>query len=398
MSFNFVADRVIRDKAYPALTQHSAEPYTPEWREFVQHWPNTVPCELHEHCVTHGYPCQLYNITDNFPENSFYTIGLGFFNFNIDYFKLLPNTVTTLIYNNKLRLLFYYHEGDNPYLIKQRLDTLCQAHGLNLDCYRFVSGNSAADNIEKFAWFPDHELLYWHRNREHLPVPISNTSKKNQFTLLSRTHKWWRATVVSDLHRSGLLKNSQWSYNTIVDIADRFEDNPIEIDTLNLREYLINFINNGPYLCDHLSVSEHNDHSLLVAEHFVNSYFSVVLETHFDADSSAGTFLTEKTFKCLKHGHPFVLVAPQNSLQKLRDLGYRTFDHAIDNTYDTISDNTQRWQAIKNTILQLTNVKNMDQWFDQCHEDLNYNQALYSSNKYNRIDNLYKKIINESRQ
>lgn len=396
VSFNFVADRIVQDKAYPALAQWSAEPYTAEWRQFVQHWPNTVPCELHEHCATHGYPYQLYHITDDFPKNSFYTIGLGFFNFDIDYFALLSSAVKTSIRDCRLRLLFYYHEGDNPYLIKQRLDALCQDHALSVDCYCFVSGNTAADNIKNFAWFPDHELLYWHRNRVQPPTPINTLPRKNQFTLLSRTHKWWRATVVADLHRNNLLQNSQWSYNTNIEVADRFEDNPIEIDVLNLREHVTTFVNNGPYRCDELSTEEHNNHSLVVPEHYADSYCSIVLETHFDADASLGAFLTEKTFKCLKHGHPFVLVAPQNSLQKLRELGYRTFDHAIDNSYDKIANNTQRWQAIKNTIQQLAKIDNMDRWFDQCRSDLQYNQALYTSNKYNHINDLYNKITNDS--
>ena len=47
--FDFVADCITGDKAYPAFSQHSAEPYTLAWRQFVNHWPNTVPVELHEH-------------------------------------------------------------------------------------------------------------------------------------------------------------------------------------------------------------------------------------------------------------------------------------------------------------------------------------------------------------
>ena len=52
--FNFVTDRIINDKIYPALATWEAQPYTPGWRNFVRNWPNTVPIELLEHCRTHN--------------------------------------------------------------------------------------------------------------------------------------------------------------------------------------------------------------------------------------------------------------------------------------------------------------------------------------------------------
>jgi hypothetical protein len=61
---NFVADRVVRNKAYPALARWSAQPYTNEWRQFVQHWPNTVPAELYEHFNTHGIEYKLSDFTN----------------------------------------------------------------------------------------------------------------------------------------------------------------------------------------------------------------------------------------------------------------------------------------------------------------------------------------------
>jgi len=161
--FNFVADQVIQHKAYPALAIWPADPYTPEWRQFGQHWPFTVPVNLHDHCITHQYPIQIYDTSD-FPVGSFYTIAPVFFNFKIDYIELLSATIKHHVKNKTLRLLFYYNEGDNPYLIKLRLDILCIKNNLPVDCYQFISANTVADAIENFIYFPSHELLYWERN------------------------------------------------------------------------------------------------------------------------------------------------------------------------------------------------------------------------------------------
>lgn len=388
--FNFVCDRVINDKAYPALARHVAEPYTPAWREFVQHWPNTVPCELHEHCATHAFPYSIQTIKEPYTWNDFYTIGLGFFNFDVDYFKLLHPDVLQELQQLNLRVLFYYHEGDNPYHIKQRLDNLCVQHNLSTDCYRFISGNTAANNLENFAWFPDHELLYWHRNRRVLPTPVNLEPRLYDFTLLSRTHKWWRATVVADLHRCGLLDSSQWSYNTI-DIGDQEQDNPIEIDSFDcLRDDVHAFLAQAPYTCDSLSAEEHNDHHRIETQHYTDSYFNIVLETHFDADGSGGAFLTEKTFKPIKHAQPFVVVGAPGSLQALRDLGYRTFDHAIDNSYDTVQDNTKRWIGVKSVIEQIK--QNPAEYFARCKDDVVHNQQLFLSSKYARLNRLLERL------
>jgi hypothetical protein len=382
LKFNFRADAVVRGKAYPALAEWQARPYTEEWRQFVNYWPNTVPCELHEHCETHGFP---YTISST--SGDFYTIGIGFFNFNVDYFELIPPPIL----ESGMTILFYYHEGDNPVNIKQRLDSLCNLHNLSTDCYRFISGNTAADSIKNFAWFPDHELLYWHRNWAVVAPMINLAPRSNDFTLLSRTHKWWRATVVTDLHRSGLLDRSLWSYNTL-DIGDLPQNNPIEIDAFeHLRTDMQSFLTGAPYVCDQSTADDHNDHHRAEISHYTTSYCNIVLETHFDADGSGGAFLTEKTFKPIKFGQPFVIVGAPGTLQALRDLGYRTFDHAIDNRYDLEHNNTLRWTKIKSAIAQIKQ-QNMAEWFANCLDDIQHNQQVFLSSKYNRLNNLLKRL------
>ena len=378
--FNFRVDAVIRGKAYPALAEWPASPYTSEWRQFVNHWPNTVPCELHEHCATHGFP---YTISSQ--RGDFYTIGIGFFNFDVDYFALIPPQIL----ESGTPILFYYHEGDNPFDIKQRLDTLCIQHGLPTSCYQFVSGNTAADQIAGFHYFPDHELLYWHRNQDVVPSAINLETRPYDFTLLSRTHKWWRATVVADLHTSGLLDQSLWSYNT-VSIGDLEQDNPIELDVLDLREDVHKFLQHAPYTCDAGSSDDHNNHHITELSHYTNSYCNIILETHFDADGSGGAFLTEKTFKPIKFGQPFVVVGAPGSLQALKDLGYRTFDHVIDPSYDSIQNNTLRWVAIKSVIAQIK--KNPAEFFSACVDDVAHNQQLFLSSKYTRLNNLLERL------
>jgi hypothetical protein len=395
-SNNFIADSVVQGKACPALATWRATPYTPEWRQFVQHWPNTVPAELYEHFNTHNIHYKLSDINYNeyTTNGSYYTIGVGFFNFDVDYFKLMNQTVFVELQAGRIQALFYYHEGDNPYHIKNHLDTLCIKHDLDTNCYKFISGNTQADNIKNFAYFPDHELLYWHRNRKIPATPVHTNKRLYDFTVLSRTHKWWRATAMTDLHKAGLLENCLWSYRTDVALNEPETDNPIEVDTLGIRADIADFLNNGPYTCDTLTADQQNDHHIIETAHYADSYCNLVLETHFDADGSDGAFLTEKTFKPIKHGQPFVIIGCAGSLATLRKLGYRTFDHAIDNSYDDIKDNTQRWLAVKAAISKLKS-QDLHSWFESCKSDVEHNQQLFCSAKADRLNTLLERLHND---
>jgi hypothetical protein len=394
MSFNFVADRIVAGKAYPALTTWSAEPYTEEWREFGSHWPYTIPCNLLDHCAEHRFPYNLYTV-DSYPERSLYPIALQFFDFGIDYFGVIDPTVLEQIRLQKLTIMFYYDEGDNPHLIKNRLDQLCCDHNLKDSCYKFVTANTAASSIPGFVCLQSDELLFWQRNLYVPATPVHCNPRSKEFTVLSRTHKLWRATVMADLKRQGLLDNSYWSYRTDVAVTeDPKIDNPIELVSKIIKSDLDKFLKNAPYACDTLTSDQHNNHGITEIEHFQNSYCSVILETHFDANGSNGAFLTEKTFKAIKHGHPFVIIGTPGSLNTLRLLGYRTFDHAIDNSYDLELDNVQRWIKIVDTI---TKIKNQDihKWFLQCVDDITHNQQLFSRSKYQTLNILHKALTND---
>lgn len=391
--FNIVCDRIVRGKAYPALTTHSAEPYTAAWSRFIDHAPRTVPAELLEYCDQHSVAYKLYTI-DNFPVGSYYIVHLGFFDFGVDYIGLLPEAVFDAVKNSQLRILFYYHEGDDPHKIKNRLDSLCAAYKLNYNVYKFVSGNTQAADIENFVYFADHELLYYNRNKNHTKILKTIGSQMRTFTCLTRTHQWWRATALADLHRRGLLDNSYWSYNPAITVGNTIEDCPIEIDTLNIRDDLMRFMQGGPYTADDLTSDDHNNHSLTVEEHYRNASCNIVVETLFDADGSGGAFLSEKTFKPIKHGQAFVVAGCAGTLQVLRDLGYRVFDSVIDTSYDLITDNTQRWIALR-TVIESIAHGDLDRFRRACAADVRHNQQLFLSTKANRLNMLIRKIQND---
>lgn len=379
-----------RHVGYPNLARFSARPYTPEWRQFEQHYPRTVPLRLLMYLKHLGITWKL-STTDNYNSGAWYPVGLGWFDFTFDYFGAMSDFVRRALKQKQLKVLFYYHEGDNPFHIKQRLNELVAQYSLPMDCYVFVSANTAAQKINNFVYFPDHEFFFGFVNREQRPK-IGNVARNYTFTMLSRTHKAWRASVVSDLHRHQLLDHSLWSYGLVNDTTDEGED-PIQSlsDPIWAQERQA-FISNAPYMCDTFNTSQQNDHHVVNNDLYTRSYCHIVLETHFDADGSGGTFLTEKTYKCIKYGQPFVIAGPQGSLQALRDAGYRTFDSTIDNEYDNISDNTQRWIALRNTITAIKNHTDHRQWLRSCQIDCDHNQRLFAQRMRPAVNSLLERL------
>lgn len=86
--------------------------------------------------------------------------------------------------------------------------------------------------------------------------------------------------------------------------------------------------------------------------------FSVVNETTFYTDwwFNSARFLSEKTFKPVAYGHPFILVSVPNSLTLFRELGYKSFHPFIDESYDTELNDFERLLKIGKEIKRLSEM------------------------------------------
>jgi hypothetical protein len=104
--------------------------------------------------------------------------------------------------------------------------------------------------------------------------------------------------------------------------------------------------------------------------------------------------LTEKTFKPIRQGQPFVVFGTPNSLATLKRLGYRTFDQYIDNSYDQELNNTERFKLLLSSVKKLAG-QDLHSWYQQCLEDVKHNQDLFLSSKYDRLNNLRHQLLNK---
>jgi hypothetical protein len=93
---------------------------------------------------------------------------------------------------------------------------------------------------------------------------------------------------------------------------------------------------------------EHENENL-----FLDSYISIVTETSFYIDND---FISEKIWKPLYQFHPFIVVGRPHLLKYLKEIGFKTFDWLLDETYDTIEDDVLRMEAIIKQIKKLNEL------------------------------------------
>lgn len=371
---------------YPNLSRWRAEPRTQQWRQYDHHAPYTVPLRLELFVREMQYPVHCYQ-TQSAPSGTWYPVGISWWDLETDYVGMIPGASLDLIRQGHLRLMFYYHEGDNPRRIRQHIDQCLGQHLVPLHAAILISGNSAADQVPGCLYFDDFECWFATLNKHQAADVPRAASRSKNFTVLSRTHKWWRAVIMHDLLQDGILDHGYWSYGD-QQCGDHWQNNPIFCPD---REHTVrDFVTRGARSADDLDQQQHNDHHSVNADLYQHSYFHVVLETHFDADQSGGTFLTEKTYKCIKYGQPFFIAGPCGSLEVLRNHGYRVFDHVIDSSYDLEPDPTRRWQKLR-AIIANTDQKAHD-LFVQCLPDAIHNQRLFAARANIAVNTLLKKI------
>ena len=101
--------------------------------------------------------------------------------------------------------------------------------------------------------------------------------------------------------------------------------------------------------------TDHPMHScwLSLFDQSADSLLYLVTETVADGRR---LHLTEKTFKPIALGMPFVIVGTAGSLEYLRGYGFKTFGHLWDESYDTITDPHERIRSIAGVLGSLCNL------------------------------------------
>jgi hypothetical protein len=374
--------------------------------------PYVMPMTLHKFLDNHEINYDIVDIEDA-DYSAWYNINLYFFDFNCDYFTYLNPRVLYKIRHKELRLLFTYGEPDDPFAIDKRLRDLCEAHDIDRESIFFISGNTIADSIDGMAYVCESEYLFEIQNTV-TPEPTIFERKTKKYTCLNRVHKQYRKEFVYNLWKDGLTEDAYVSYGNVPN-KDNREDYwivnpkfmnsaiheerwpkpsriPPEQYVKGIKHVDASFDRMLPMSADNLNTDNHNDHSMSVDYLFTDSYWNIVMETYLNA--TGGVFLTEKTFKPIKYGQPFVILGTTGSLAYLKEQGYKTFSPWIDESYDQEENIRWRWYALIELARKFskTSLEDLHKQHTEMTSVILHNQAWFKRNKRQELEQALKRL------
>ncbi len=238
-----------------------------------------------------------------------------------------------------------------------------------IDYVKTLSKNLNLEEI-KVEWFSLFEYQLWDVISHQLTTPLETLEIKKydkKFINFNRRWRLHRPLMMVLLKDKNLLDKGFISFGK----SDEAKDNWY----YKLHE-LLNYYRNDQMILEILERNQdirslpplYLDTSDLVTNraeqtnstdrYYLNSYFSIVNETtyHTKPGYDGIPFLSEKIFKTIAMKHPFVLVSVPNSLRYLKELGYKTFDTVIDESYDLETDDGARALKIIKEVERLINL------------------------------------------
>lgn len=118
--------------------------------------------------------------------------------------------------------------------------------------------------------------------------------------------------------------------------------------------------------------------------------FSVVTETHSNSYDNTSLFYSEKTFRCISHLQPFIILGQPDCNANLSTLGYKLYDDWFDYSFDSIENEKRRIKELVKQIEHLSkkldkmrNNEKLD-WRFKNDRVLEYNFEILRSNILNR--------------
>lgn len=187
------------------------------------------------------------------------------------------------------------------------------------------------------------------------PIKFEPSQDKNLFMCLNRVPKPFRLQMVATLFHRGLDQYGKISYTDGGNTGIWFNmKDPTIAETC---EYISK---HRPEQLLDTDTMEFNLADTLPLEMYSNTFMYLNTETF----GSPGTvFFSEKVFKPLFVGMPFVLLGNPGSLDQLHQMGYYTFNQWWDESYDHEYDLSKRIHMICDIIEKLS-VLNTDQLID----------------------------------
>jgi hypothetical protein len=263
------------------------------------------------------------------------------------------------------------------------LDSWCKKCGLAKHQVYYIHGNlKGADFCANmsFTYIPIDNFYCWVPELFDTPVLFQPSDSRDLYLSYNRRPRPHRTLLLCELIQYCLLDRGLVSYhgNAVKDSVERVQLNrrPELKREARILDSLI------PMEID-MDLGTNNPAWNIVQEHYQRTFLSLVPETLYDNDV---IFFSEKTWKTIAVGHPFMLVSSRGMLKKLRDEGYYTFGSFWDESYDNIPGLGDR---IRHIVLELERLSRLSReelisMRTKMEPIVKHNQALFNARYQDR--------------
>lgn len=236
-----------------------------------------------------------------------------------------------------------YSGCDNNYDL-EILDKWIKNSGFNPKSIHYISGNLMIDKIAKqknleFDCIPVSTFDNWINYLEIKDKPIVNFEPiNNNFLYLTynRNPRHHRKIFLSRMLSKDLLQYGRISMNKF--ITENYNQLPDDDPIKRLHDLT-------PIIIDKsLDINWAND---VTTNDYTYTFMSIITESLTDKNT---LFLSEKIFKPIATGHPFMVIGNKGTLKKLRELGFMTFDRWFNESYDMEEEMGIRVDMVVNEI------------------------------------------------
>jgi len=267
----------------------------------------------------------------NIDEKYYYVIDVFTFSFwrcEEAKFPNLPKQVVDDINNNKAKILVLFVQEALRYNDNEKINNIFNqwVKTYNLPNHSVVvssgSYNFEIKDKEHIIYIP---FSFWQIKKSKVVKlfelslkAIEMKMKRNHvFLCYNRRPHLHRQKLVYSLHKKCLLEYGLVSLGKVKDLNG--------IDS----EIPPNFFDMLPLTFDDTNLEQNQAINYFIKD-YLNTYISVVTETLYEHD----LFPSEKIYKAIIMGHPFLVLSSKGFLKMLKDMGYQTFDKWFDESYD----------------------------------------------------------------
>jgi hypothetical protein len=215
---------------------------------------------------------------------------------------------------------------------------------------RLITSSDADSNIPNLN--AEHFLAATIGSQE-TALPLTYTEQRPySFLFTNRKIRPHRRYLILELQKRSLLDHALWSCLETHNTQGHPEHTRVYADGISMPVKKLDPGYDPEVTPDWID-------GVIYSRQYQHTWFTLVSETAFEYPYS---FRTEKIWKPILAGHPFLVCANAGFYRDLRNMGFRTFDRLINESFDSIIHGKDRLDRLIDTVEWLCNQDLAEFW------------------------------------